>query len=160
MKAEFDEALLLVNVQLPKDLGRVEQVLVFEDSATALANRLLSPSVSIHPADSSHSEYVSIHLLLRIPSHQRQVQDQRQPVSVDQEEHSQESVDAGFGDDVHVEAVAEVDRVDVVAFEVGVHDREEDLQEEVDGIEKDGEEKEPVQIFWSASVSLLKAMSL
>lgn len=40
-------------------------------------------------------------------------------------------MDAGFGDDVHVEAVAKIDRVDVVAFEVGVHDCEEDLEEEV-----------------------------
>ena len=54
-------------------------------------------------------------------------------------------MDAGFGDNVHVEAVAEVDRVDVVAFEVGVHDCEEDLQEEVDGIEEDGEQEQPVQ---------------
>ena len=36
-------------------------------------------------------------------------------------------MDGGFGDDVGVEAVAEVDGVDVVAFEVRVHDREEDL---------------------------------
>jgi len=53
-------------------------------------------------------------------------------------------VHAGFGDDVHVEAVAEVDRVDVVAFEVRVHDGEEDLQEEVDGVEEDCEEEEPI----------------
>lgn len=52
-------------------------------------------------------------------------------------------MDASFWDNVHVEAVAEVDRVDVVAFEVGVHDGEEDLQEEVDGIEKDGEQEQP-----------------
>lgn len=52
-------------------------------------------------------------------------------------------MDAGFGDDVHVEAVAEVDGVDVVAFEIGVHDGEEDLQEEVDSIEEDSEEKQP-----------------
>jgi len=53
-------------------------------------------------------------------------------------------MNAGFGHDVHVEAVAEVDGVDVVAFQVRVHDGEEDLQEEVDGIEKDGEQEEPV----------------
>ena len=41
-------------------------------------------------------------------------------------------MDAGFGDNVHVEAVAEVDGVDVVAFQIAVHDGEEDLQEEVD----------------------------
>ena len=51
---------------------------------------------------------------------------------------------AGFGDDVHVEAVAQVDGVDVVAFEVAVHDGEEDLEEEVHGVEEDGEEEEPV----------------
>ena len=51
---------------------------------------------------------------------------------------------AGFGHDVHVEAVAEVNGVDVVAFQVGVHDGEEDLQEQVDGVEEDGEEVEPV----------------
>jgi hypothetical protein len=50
-------------------------------------------------------------------------------------------MEASFGDDVHVEAVAEVDGVDIVAFEVRVHDGEEDLQEEVDGIEEDGEEE-------------------
>ena len=49
----------------------------------------------------------------------------------------------GFRDNVHVEAVAEVDGVDVVAFQVAVHDGEEDLEEEVDGIEQDGEEEEP-----------------
>ena len=43
-------------------------------------------------------------------------------------------MDPCFGDDVHVEAVAEVDGVDVVAFEVGVHDCEEDLEEEVYGV--------------------------
>jgi hypothetical protein len=66
-------------------------------------------------------------------------------------------VDAGFGDDVHVEAVAEVDGVDVVAFKVRVHDGEEDLQEEVDGVEEDGEEEEPARLLvlvrseWSSS---------
>lgn len=50
-------------------------------------------------------------------------------------------MDAGFGDNVHVQAVAEVDGVDVVAFEIGVHDGEEDLEEEIDRIEKDREEE-------------------
>jgi hypothetical protein len=54
-------------------------------------------------------------ILLAVPSQQRQVQNQGNPVSVDEEEEGQESVDGGFGDDVGVEAVAKVDRVDVVA---------------------------------------------
>lgn len=50
-------------------------------------------------------------------------------------------MDAGFGDNVHVEAVAEVDGIDVVAFEIRVHDCEEDLEEEVHCIEQDREEE-------------------
>ena len=48
---------------------------------------------------------------------------------------------AGLRHNVHVEAVAQVDRVDVVAFEVRVHYREEDLEEEVDCIEEHGEQE-------------------
>lgn len=48
-----------------------------------------------------------------------------------------------FRDNVHVEAVAKVDGVNVVAFQVRVHDGEEDLEEEVDCIEQDGKEKKP-----------------
>jgi hypothetical protein len=55
-----------------------------------------------------------LHVLLGVPCQQRQIQDKREPVSVNEEEESQESVYGSFGDDVGVEAVAEVDRVDVV----------------------------------------------
>jgi hypothetical protein len=79
--------------------------------------------------------------LLRVPRNQGEVEEQRQPVAVDQEEDGEERVDAGFGHDVHVEAVAQVDGVDVVAFQVRVHDGEEDLEEEVDSIEEDREEE-------------------
>ena len=67
------------------------------------------------------------YILLPIPSHQRQIQQQRQPIPINKEQRCKESVDAGFRDDVHVEAVAEVDGIDVVAFQVAVHDGEEDL---------------------------------
>lgn len=50
---------------------------------------------------------------------------------------------ASLGDDVGVEAVAEFDGVDIVAFEIRVHDGEEHLQEEVDGVNEDGEQEEP-----------------
>ena len=53
--------------------------------------------------------------LLSIPSEQRQIEDQSNPVTVDEEKDGQEGLDGSFGDDVGVEAVAEVDRVDVVA---------------------------------------------
>lgn len=135
-----------MDVQLPEDLGRVQQVSVVDD-------------------------------LLDVPGQERGVQDQWQPVSVDEEEERQKSVYGSFGDDVGVQAVAEVDGVDVVTatqgtlsaaissrgefgvprgegrrqqtlssrgrslgascdvpFQIAVHDGEEDLQEEVYGI--------------------------
>lgn len=55
-----------------------------------------------------------IDVLFCVPSQQRQVQDQRNPVPIDEEEEGKERMDGGFGDDVGVEAVAEVDGVDVV----------------------------------------------
>ena len=59
-------------------------------------------------------------------------------------------MDTGLGDDVHVQAVAEIDGVDVVAFQVRVYDREEHLQEEVDGIEQDREEEQPASVLAGA----------
>jgi hypothetical protein len=58
---------------------------------------------------------LDLHILLCVPSQQRQVQDKRHPISVDQEQNSQESMYGSFRDDVGVETVAEIDRVDVVA---------------------------------------------
>jgi hypothetical protein len=53
-------------------------------------------------------------ILLGIERQQRQVENERKPVAVDQEQDSEESVDSGFGDDVGVKTVAEVNGVDVV----------------------------------------------
>lgn len=57
-----------------------------------------------------------MYALLRIVTQEWQVDNQRDPVSVDQEQEGQESVDSDFGDDVRVEAVAEIDRVDIVTM--------------------------------------------
>lgn len=54
-------------------------------------------------------------VLLNIEGHQRQVQQQRNPIPIDKEQEGQEAVDSRLGDDVGVKAVAEVDGVDVVA---------------------------------------------
>lgn len=107
VEAELDERFLLMNVELSENLGRIQEMLVFED-------------------------------LLCVPGKERQVEEQGDPVTVHEEENGEESVDSSFGDDVGVEAVAEVDRVDVVAFQIAVHDGEEDLEEEIDGIDEDG----------------------
>lgn len=47
-------------------------------------------------------------------------------------------MNGGFGDNIGVESVAEVDGVDVVTFQIAVHYRKEDLQEKVDGVYQDG----------------------
>ena len=62
-------------------------------------------------------------------------------------------MDTSLGDDVHVKTVAQVDRVDVVAFQVRVHDGEEHLQEKVDGIDQDSEEEQPGQVLAAAEVA-------
>lgn len=56
-----------------------------------------------------------VHNLLDVPAQQRKVEDQWQPVSVDEEHECQESMHGSLGDNVRVQAVAEVNGVDVVA---------------------------------------------
>lgn len=51
MEAELDEALLLVHVQLAEDLGRVEEVLVFEDPMEPLSQCMFSSPIPT-PSDS------------------------------------------------------------------------------------------------------------
>lgn len=81
--------------------------------------------------------------LVRIPSEERQIQDQRYPVAIDKEQEGEESMDGGFGNDVLVEVLAKVDGVCVVAFQIAVHDGEEDLQEQVDGVNQHRQQKQP-----------------
>jgi len=147
VETKLDEGLLLVHVKLPEDLCGVKQVLVLEDPVrriTVSASFFMyckSVRCLLRQAESSGP---GSYVLLCVPCKEGQVEDERHPVAVDQEQDGQESVDTGLRDDVHVEAVAQVDRVDVVAFQVRVHDGEEHLQEEVDGIDQDREEEQPV----------------
>jgi len=81
--------------------------------------------------------------LLAIPCQQRQVQDESDPVSIDEKQDGQKRVHGSFGDDIRVEAVAEIDGINVVAFQVAVHDCEEDLEEQVDGIYQHRQQIQP-----------------
>ena len=96
---------------------------------------------------------IRLYVLLCVPRKEGQVENERHPVAVDQEQNGQESVDTSLGDDVHVKTVAQVDRVDVVAFQVRVHDGEEHLEEEVDGIDQDSKEEQPGQVLAAAKVA-------
>jgi hypothetical protein len=144
VESQLDERFLLMHVQFAENLGRVEEVLVFEDSATHSYQYPHPACLSVHLVSSrlvSNPREGCGDSLLRIPPQKRQVQQQRQPIPIDKEQNRQESVNAGFGDNVHVQAVAEVDRVNVVAFEIRVHDGEEDLEEKVHCIEQDRQEE-------------------
>ena len=110
------------------------------------------------------------HALLRVPCQEGQVQHQGHPVSIDEEEEGQESVNGGFGNDVGVETVAEINGVDVVAvaklayarqgsapspacddaswrchspFQIAVHDGKEDLEKQVDGVYQHRQQVQP-----------------
>lgn len=54
--------------------------------------------------------------LFRVEGQEGQIEHQGQPVAVNEEEESEETVNGGFWDDVGVETVAEIDGVDIVAF--------------------------------------------
>jgi hypothetical protein len=146
VETKLDERLLLVHVKLPEDLRGIKQVLVLEDPVrrtTVSTYFFVFCETARRLLREAESSELGSYVLLRVPCKEGQVENERHPVAVDQEQDSQESVDTGLRDDVHVEAVAQVDRVDVVAFQVRVHDGEEDLQEEVDGIDQDREEEQP-----------------
>lgn len=57
-----------------------------------------------------------IRILLSIPQQEWEIQKNGKPVTVDEEQNGKESVDGGFRYDVGVEAVAEIDGVDVVTI--------------------------------------------
>ena len=90
VKAELDEGFFLVRVELSEDLGGVQKVLVFEDPAEShistlfshLAAELLSLSAPFMPVTRCEQVYV----LLPIPYYKWQIQQQRQPVAVDEEQ--------------------------------------------------------------------------
>lgn len=56
-------------------------------------------------------------LLLCIPSEKRQVENEGQPVAVYQKQKCHEAMYSRLGDNISVQAVAELDRVDIVTAE-------------------------------------------
>jgi hypothetical protein len=117
-------------------------------------------------------------ILLDVESQERQVENQSNPVAIDEEQESKETMNSSFWDDVGVQAVAKVDGVDVVTamgivstkslstgkpamtrdqimalvarqrqlnlpLKITVHNGEEHLQEQVDGIDQHRQKKQP-----------------
>ena len=93
-----------MDVELPEDLCRIKEMLVLENPTVRTNVRRTSTQQSVC--------YISV--LLCVVSHERQVQENGKPVSVDHEEEGQDGMYGGFGDDVGVEAIAQIDRVNII----------------------------------------------
>lgn len=133
-------------VRLVTDQGDNHAVKVEEEHQemeTELDKRFPLVDIELPEDLSCVQKMLVIEDLLSIVSEKRQVQDNRKPVAIDNEQEGQESVNGSFGDDVGVETVAEFDRVEVVTFQIAVHDSEEDLEEQVDRVDQDGQQIEP-----------------
>jgi hypothetical protein len=59
-----------------------------------------------------------IDILFDVPAKERQVENERHPVTVDEEEEGQETVHSSLGDDIGVESVAEVNGVNVITITI------------------------------------------
>lgn len=97
VEAELDEGFFFVHVQFPEYLRCVEEMLVVEDPVSLMLAR---GTQLVRCSDGERGGMRSS--LFRIVGKQRQIQDQSDPVSVDQEERCEEGVDSGFGNDVGV----------------------------------------------------------
>jgi len=92
---------------------------------------------------SSIQEMLVVHNLLNIPRDERQVEQERYPITIDQEEEGQEAMYGRFRDDIRVEPIAEVDGINIITLQIAVHNREEHLEEQVHGINNDREQVQP-----------------
>lgn len=73
--------------------------------------------------------------LVDVVSEHWQVQQKHKPVAIEQEKQGQKAVQATLWNEPRVQFVAQLDWVDVVTLQVGVHNGEKDLREQVDGID-------------------------
>lgn len=69
------------------------------------------------------------------------IEQQHDPMAGQQKDNGQSSVSGGLGQHVVIEPIAQVDRVDVIALQVRVHDCEENLQKQVHQRNEDGKDE-------------------
>jgi hypothetical protein len=109
---------LLVHIQLPEDLSGVQKMCVIHDSSDHVSKALKSqqlPAPTASPKDRK-SIYMENRedVLLDVECEEWQIEQKRNPVPVDKEQEGQEAMDCSFRNDVCVETVAEIDRINVV----------------------------------------------
>lgn len=139
-------SLIANSVSLIADQSNNHAVKVEEEHQEAeakLDERFLLVHIQLAEDLSRIQEVLVVVNLLSVEGQERQVQDDSEPVAVNDEEECKESVNGSLGDNVGVKTVAKVDRVDVVTLKITVHDREEDLEEQVDGVDQHRQQVEP-----------------
>jgi hypothetical protein len=55
-------------------------------------------------------------VLFNVKRQKRQVKQKRHPIPIDKEQESQKAMDRSFGDNVRIETVAKIDRVNVITI--------------------------------------------
>ena len=107
-----------MHIQLSEDLSGVQKMGVIHNSSDHVSKALKSeqlpvPTASPKDRESMHMEYRE-NVLLDVECEEWQIEQKRNPVPVDKEQEGQETMDGGFRNDVCVEPVAEIDRINVV----------------------------------------------
>ena len=75
----------------------------------------------------SIQEMVLVEELVDVVGQQGEVQQEGEPVAIDQEQSSDEGMQTGFRNEPWIQLVTQLNWVDVVTLQVGVHDGEENL---------------------------------
>lgn len=79
--------------------------------------------------------------LVDVVCEQWQVQQEHKPEAIDQEKSTQEDVNRSLWDEPRVQLVTQLNWVDVVTLQVGVHDGEKHLSEQVHYVDDNSENK-------------------
>lgn len=86
-------------------------------------------------------QVVFLHKLVHIVGQHWQVQQKHKPEAVHEEKHGQDAVDGSLRNEPRVQFMTQLNRVDVIALQIGVHDGEKHLRKQVHRIHNDGENK-------------------
>jgi len=86
-------------------------------SATPPSGDIATKTSALKLRKSSGNRGLAYHVLLYVEDNEWQIEQKRNPVSVDKEEECKDAVDEGFRNDVGVETVAEIDRVDIITVD-------------------------------------------
>lgn len=103
-----------MDIEFSEDLSRVQQMRVVKNSGLSVSLALYTRRISLACWAGRSTRATLKTILFYVESDERQVEQERNPVPVDEEEQGQEAVNGGFGNDVRVQTVAKVDRVNVI----------------------------------------------